>query len=183
MKIKRILCIALLISLIAVLPVSAQTEKDLPTNEELTKFLEGIPKEPGFISTAANAAVKEHPTWPWDKWTNSISFYYENVGSPKGYGSIYFDDTGKKITPSCVGGCELLQSHTGLEKAEKENKEVKETKKDTKKSKQSSLNIVKEQKTDEEEKLDEFMKYFENKDSVSLEEIRAHAKDVFFGDV
>lgn len=36
---------------------------------------------------------------------------------------------------------------------------------------------------DEEEKLDEFMKFFENKDSVSLEEIRAHAKDVFFGDV
>lgn len=120
MKPIKLFCIALLIALVT---VSTVTAKELPSKSELNTFISDIPKEDGFIKTASEAALDEHPEWHWDKWTSAVSFYYNDPGSKKGYGSIYFDDNGKKMTASCKD-CKIIESHKGSEEPNEEKEEA-----------------------------------------------------------
>lgn len=139
MKPIKLFCIAVLIALVT---VSTVTAKELPSKTELNNFLSDIPKEDGFIKTASEAALDEHPEWPWDKWTSAISFYYNDPSSKKGYGSIYFDDNGKKMTASCKD-CKLVRSYKGSEAGDEKEVDDEEDNENDESPREESSKIIK----------------------------------------
>ena len=82
----------------------AETEnKDLPTKEEITYFIAGIPVSNNYINTVFNAVKDKHPAWNCDTWVDKngnqiISLYYVDPYSSKGYDSIYFNELGKEVS-------------------------------------------------------------------------------------
>ncbi len=81
--------------------------KDLPTKEEITDFIAGIPVSNNYINTVFNAVKDKHPAWNCDTWVDKngnqiISLYYVDPYSSKGYDSIYFNEFGKEISMSGV---------------------------------------------------------------------------------
>ena len=87
--------------------VAATENKDLPTKEEITNFISGIPVSSNYIITAFDAVKEKHPAWNCDTWVDKngnqiLSLYYVDPDSAKGYGSIYFNEFGKEISMSGV---------------------------------------------------------------------------------
>lgn len=107
----RILGIVCLIALFTASTVSA---KELPTKENLTNFIDTIPKDSNFADAAFNKSVTENPTWPVDKWSDgSISFYHKALNL-HGYESIYFNDSGV-VLESVNDSITPVDQHTGDE--------------------------------------------------------------------
>ncbi|AKB43754.1 hypothetical protein [Methanosarcina vacuolata] len=92
--------------------VAATKTKDLPTKEEITDFIAGIPVSDNYIITVFNAVIDKQPTWNCDIWVDKdgnqlLSLYYVDPDSTKGYGSIYFNELGKDISRQDKQGLEL----------------------------------------------------------------------------
>ena len=98
----------LLLTFVLLTSCEAATEnKDLPTKEEITDFIAGIPVTDNYINTVYDAVIDKHPTWNCDIWKDKngnqlLSLYYINPSSAKGYGSIYINEFGKEISTSGV---------------------------------------------------------------------------------
>jgi hypothetical protein len=191
MKINKTICLICLIC--ALLAVSTASAKELPTEEKLNSFIDTIPKENGFVSTAFEKSVEENPSWPCDKWSDgSVSFYYEASGL-KGYSSIYYNDNGIETTPA--RGSINTKSHTGDEVIE-------DTKTESNSTSNASVNdcptcpkataqadtprtenvaVSDSSLTEEQQKqLEEFMEYFDGKESVTVDGIKEQAIECFF---
>ncbi len=54
----------LLLTFVLLTSCEAATEnKDLPTKEEITDFIAGIPVTDNYINTVYDAVIDKHPTW------------------------------------------------------------------------------------------------------------------------
>lgn len=98
----KIICVFLIFALL-ISCVAATEYKDLPTKEEITDFVAGIPVSDNYIITVFNAVIDKQPTWKCDIWVDKdgdqiLSLYYVDPDSAKGYGSIYFNELGKEIS-------------------------------------------------------------------------------------
>lgn len=191
MKINKIICLTCLIC--ALLAVSTASAKELPTKDALGTFIDTIPKEAGFASTAFEKSVNEHPSWPSDKWSDgSVSFYYESSGL-RGYNSIYYNDNGVETTP--VRGSINTKQHTGDEAIEDNKTESNSTSNDSvddcptcpKAAAQAdtpqteNVAVSDSSLTEEQQKqLEEFMSYFDGKESVTVDGIEEQAVECFF---
>ena len=83
--------------------VAATENKDLPTKEEITGFIAGIPVSDNYINTVVDAVKDKQPAWKCDIWVDKngnqmLSLYYVDPDSAKGYDSIYFNEVGKEIS-------------------------------------------------------------------------------------
>lgn len=97
--------------------VTATENKDLPTKEEITDFIAGIPVSNKYINTVFDAVKDNQPTWNCDTWVDKngnqiLSLYYVDPDSTKGYGSIYFNELGKEISMHGVE-VELVNHYVG----------------------------------------------------------------------
>ena len=125
-----------LIAMLATVAV-AQTNS-LPEKQNVNDFIDSVKcasTNCDWTKLASEKSLDDHPSWKWDTWKdkdgkNMISFYYASGAS--GYGSIYLDEDGKKVSSLCGLGSQLTQSYKGT--GEKE--EVKETKEGTKETKE-----------------------------------------------
>jgi len=116
------------IALLTCSTVSAETQnKDLPTQGEINNFLVDIPVSENYISTVFETVKDQQPTWKCDTWEDQngvgyISLYYI-ASSSRGYGSVYYDENGNVIGPSCGVTYKLIDSYKGetASKVETEN--------------------------------------------------------------
>jgi hypothetical protein len=93
--------------------------KQLPSEQELNNFITGENYSAYFTNIATLDAIKKHPTWPHDIWSDPngefyISFYYKDDLSPAGYTSIYYDDSGRKLQSVCKISFKLIEPYYGL---------------------------------------------------------------------
>jgi len=110
---------------------NAQTEnKDLPTESQILNFIDSVDNP--SVTSLSETSMDENPSLKWDTWKNgagnkNISFYYVDSDSKRGYGSLYFDNNGNKLSIAC-GNYDLIKSYTGEDKedTEDEENEVKE---------------------------------------------------------
>ncbi|GLI13613.1 hypothetical protein MTHERMMSTA1_07390 [Methanosarcina thermophila MST-A1] len=103
--------------LIFFLLISYVAAQDLPTKEEITDFIAGIPVTDNYINTVYDAVVNNHPSWNCDIWKDKngnqlLSLYYINPSSAKGYGSIYINEFGKEVSTAGVE-LKLVKSYVG----------------------------------------------------------------------
>jgi len=117
MKLKSLtLTLILIISLFSG-TVTATENKDLPTQKELTTFLNETHVSKNYTGIVSQKAVTQHPDWKWDIWQGknkekTISFYYA-VGNAGGYGSMYIYDNGTKVNSQCKMKNTLIHSYNG----------------------------------------------------------------------
>ena len=102
--------------------VAATENKDLPTKEEITGFIAGIPVSDNYINTAVDAVKDKQPAWKCDIWVDKndnqmLSLYYVDPDSAKGYNSIYFNEFGKEIS-LCGVEVELVYQYKGKDVSE-----------------------------------------------------------------
>lgn len=132
--------------------VAATENKDLPTKEEITDFIAGIPVSDNYIATVFDAVKDKQPAWNCDTWVDKngnqiLSLYYVDPDSAKGYGSIYFNELGKEI--SMLGlEVELVNHYVGEAVSEEIKEEVKGT------EEKETITETKEEPTEEEEETD-----------------------------
>jgi hypothetical protein len=110
--------------------VAATENKDLPTKEEITDFIAGIPVSDNYVITIFDTVKDKQPSWNCDTWVDKngdkiLSLYYIDPDSEKGYGSIYFNEFGEEISHGVEG--ELENHYIG-----KEKETVTETEEETK---------------------------------------------------
>lgn len=109
-----------LIAFVVCSTASAETaNEDLPSLEQVLTFVDSVSDQ--NIGSISEASLESNPTWKWDTWKDTegneyISFYYVSDSS-KGYGSVYFDNSGKKTVIPC-GDYDLVRSYLGEEVAE-----------------------------------------------------------------
>lgn len=132
--------------------VAATGNKDLPTKEEITDFIAGIPVSDNYIATVFDAVKDKQPAWNCDTWVDKngnkiLSLYYVDPDSAKGYSSIYFNELGKKISMSGVEVV-LVNSYVGKAVSEEIKEEVKGT------EGKETVTETEEEPTEEEEKTD-----------------------------
>lgn len=189
-----------MIALISAFPVSAQNEKNLPSEEQIKTLCESVTDKDNYVSTLFDSAKEEG--YVCDLWKCetcqgeklAISFYC-SADTAKGYKSIYTSQP--REYKSYIQNLELKESFTGEELTEENNtndeqvsscpncktdSDKEEVEEDSEEDNEETFTVKSSGDKEKEEKLDEFMEYFDTKESVSLEEIRAHAEDVFFGD-
>jgi len=123
-------CVLLIFALLASC-VAATENKDIPTKEEITDFIAGIPVSDNYIITVFDAVKDKHPAWKCDTWVDKndnqiLSLYYVDPDSAKGYGSIYFNKLGKEISVLGVDVV-LVNSYVGEAVSEEIKEEVKGT--------------------------------------------------------
>ena len=117
MKLRTLLGTLLILALLTT-AASAQTEnKDLPTQATITNYLSGLQISSDFVESASESSMNDNPTWKWDTWTDAegndfISFYY-TADSSKGYGSLYYDDSGNEVGKTCGLTLTLADSYKG----------------------------------------------------------------------
>lgn len=117
MKLRTILGTLLILALLTT-AASAQTEnKDLPTQATITNYLSGLQISSDFVESASESSLNYNPAWKWDTWTDAegndyISFYFTS-DSAKGYGSLYYDDSGNLIGKTCGLSLTLEDSYKG----------------------------------------------------------------------
>jgi len=116
MKPIPILSTLLILAMLISIAGAATENKDLPTQTEITDYLSGLPTN-NFVSSASESSMNDNPSWKWDTWTdanenNLFSFYY-SASTPKGYGSVYFDDSGNQLGKMCGMDATLVKSYTG----------------------------------------------------------------------
>jgi hypothetical protein len=133
MKLKSItIGFILMCSLLACTASAATENKDLPTEQEITNYLSGLQISNNFVTSASEASLSDNPSWKWDTWKDTdgnsrISFYY-TIDSAKGYGSLYYDDSGKQFGKMCGMETTLVKSYTGeAVKDDTKEEEVTET--------------------------------------------------------
>lgn len=188
MKYTKILCLVFMIALISVFPVSATEGKNLPSEEQIKTLCESVTDKDNYASNLFESAKEKG--YVCDLWACesckgeklAISFYY-SANNAKGYKSIYTSQPGEY--KSYIPNIELKDSYTGEERTYSKNgpeSSCADCKTDSDKEDKEISTVRTTENKYKEEKLDKFMEYFENKGSVSLEEIRTHAEDVFFGD-
>ncbi|RXA20142.1 hypothetical protein EQO05_06030 [Methanosarcina sp. MSH10X1] len=100
---------------------AATENKDMPTEEEVTTFIDNFeaPESGDFISSAYDAFIEEYPAGHCDVWSNGmISFYYYDPNSPKEYGAIYLGSNGDKAKPGGTGTT-YIKSYEGEYDSEK----------------------------------------------------------------
>ena len=105
----KIICVFLIFALLTSC-VAATENKNLPTKKEITDFIASIPVSYNYINTVFDTVKDKQPTWNCDIWVDKngnqlLSLYYVDPGSAKGYGSVYFNELGKEISP---GGVEIV---------------------------------------------------------------------------
>jgi hypothetical protein len=116
MNFLKILGIILSIALLCSAATAATENKDLPTEKQITDYLSGL--QPGnFVTSASEASLKAYPEWKWDTWTDTtgntyISFYHTS-NNLNGYGSLYYDNYGKKLNNVCYIDLSLIKSYKG----------------------------------------------------------------------
>jgi len=130
----KITCVILIFALL-ISCVAATENKDLPTKEEITDFVAGIPVSDNYIITVFNAVKEKKPAWNCDIWVDKngnqiLSLYYVDSGSEKGYDSIYFNEFGNEISTSGLN-VQIVESYVGKtvseeQPAEEENQPVEE---------------------------------------------------------
>lgn len=184
---KRTKIIGLICLICTLLAVSTASAKELPTKDALDNFIGTIPKEAGFASVAFEKSVSENPSWPCDIWSDgSVSFYYAASGL-RGYSSIYYNDNGIKTTPA--RGSINTKQHTGDEAIEDNKTESNSTSNDSvddcptcpkaaqaETSQTENVAVSDSSLTEEQQKqLDEFMSYFDGKESVTVDGIKEQA--------
>lgn len=114
--------------------VAATENKDLPTKEEITDFIAGIPVSDNYIITVFDTVKDKQPTWNCDTWKDKngnqmLSLYYVNPDSSKGYGSIYFNELGEEIS-KCGVEVTLVNHYVGKTVSEESKEDVKGTEKE-----------------------------------------------------
>ena len=114
--------------------VAATENKDLPTKEEITDFIAGIPVSDNYIITVFDTVKDKQPTWNCDTWKDKngnqmLSLYYVNPDSSKGYGSIYFNELGEEIS-KCGVEAKLVNHYVGEAVSEENKEDVKGTEKE-----------------------------------------------------
>lgn len=120
-----------LIALLVCSTASAETEnKDLPTKEELLSFTENVTFDSCFPTEALVVMKEKYPTYKCDIWNVNGevqgSFYYSDTDSEKGYGSIYYDKSGKTVPRVCGITYELKESYKGEVAKESVTKNIEE---------------------------------------------------------
>lgn len=131
--------------------VTAETQnKDLPTADQISTFVNSI-KSPS-VEILSETSKNDNPAWKWDTWKDKegnkyISFYFTST-SARGYGSQYFDDSGKKVSLPC-GGYELTYSYKG-----ESNKDVSDTNSNKEVTEEKKTDVV----SDEDKRADEVKK-------------------------
>ncbi|KKI00138.1 hypothetical protein EO95_07460 [Methanosarcina sp. 1.H.T.1A.1] len=146
--------------------VAATENKDLPTKEEITEFISGIPVSSNYIITTFDAVKEKHPAWNCDTWVDKngnqiLSLYYVDPDSAKGYGSIYFNELGKEISMLGVeaslvnhyvgeAGSEEQPAEEEAQPVEEENQPVEEETQPIKKTEQPAETENKDLPTKEE---------------------------------
>ena len=111
--------------------VAATENKDLPTKEEITDFIAGIPVSDNYIITVFDTVKDKQPTWNCDTWKDKngnqmLSLYYVDPDSSKGYGSIYFNELGEEIS-KCGIEAMLVNHYVGEAVSEESKEDVKGT--------------------------------------------------------
>lgn len=111
--------------------VAATENKDLPTKEEITDFIAGIPVSDNYIITVFDTVKDKQPTWNCDTWKDKngnqmLSLYYVDPDSSKGYGSIYFNELGEEIS-KCGIEATLVNHYVGEAVSEESKEDVKGT--------------------------------------------------------
>ena len=124
------LCI---IALFAGVSAAETANKDLPSEAELISLTENFKVSENYISELSSCIVKDYPAYKYDIWevvdgnntVKVISVYYNDPVSSEGYGSIYYDENGRRINRMCGITYNLLESYMGEpEKATEASKEV-----------------------------------------------------------
>jgi len=154
----KITCVILIFALL-ISCVAATENKDLPTKEEITDFIAGIPVSDNYINIVFDAVKEKQPAWNCDKWVDKdgnqiLSLYYVDPDSAKGYGSIYFNEFGNEISTSGLNA-QIVESYVGKTVSEEQPAE------------EENQPVEKEVQSVEKEKKDET----ENKDLPTKEEI------------
>lgn len=135
-----------------------------------------------------------NPSWNCDLWNTSsgrtvVSFYYAS-GNSKGYDSLYVSGQ-NEITSYAPDGLTLKEQYVGTSNnstvSEPTNNSMTHGPINNSTVPSSTGNVSTCQSvyigdTTKEQKLDEFMAFFENKDSVTLDDIKNEAGQVFCGD-
>lgn len=97
--------------------VSAETANaDLPSASAITSFCEKYTGN-NFIDTVKTKSVAENPTWKWDVIEgcgNKLIAFYFHANNERGYGSVYYNNTGDVVIPDCSCNYELLKSYKGI---------------------------------------------------------------------
>lgn len=131
MKLIITLCIIALVASVA----SAETRnEDLPSENELISLTENFKVSDNYVTEMSACIQNDHPTRKYDIWEyididegntrKVISVYYRDPTSSKGYGSLYYDETGRRITRMCGVEYKLIESYKG--EPEKATKDVEE---------------------------------------------------------
>jgi hypothetical protein len=110
----------ILFSIFAGSASAVTANKDLPEKQAIEEFSKQINSNStsGFIKTAYETSMSEHPSWKWDVWGNHagkriISFYY-TANTTRGYGSMYFNNTGAVIKHPRIGTYDKVLCYFGV---------------------------------------------------------------------
>lgn len=180
----------LILALIAVSTASASTDKVLPSEKDVRTYIENGNSSDNYVTSLFENSQTENPTWPCDLWktmsgNNVVSFYFSD-DSAKGYGSLYVSGKGE-ITAHGDSGLTLEKSYTGVEDAATDNSstdnvsscpncQTNETEAPTENISVSDSSLTEEQQ----KQLEEFMSYFDGKESVTVDGIKEQAIECFF---
>lgn len=127
----KLLTTLLILFVLSTSTASAQIIKELPTKTELENFTTSLTQNADYIDNATLQTIAQHPTWPHDVWRDKQgnyykSFYYSDIGSDKGYTSVYYDSCGKKLRSVCNIDFELVYAYPGLEVEENDTDPIEE---------------------------------------------------------
>lgn len=122
-----------------------------------------------------------NPSWNCDLWNNSVVSFYCASSNSKGYESLYVSGP-DEITSYAPSGLTLKEQYVGTSNGSSVSEPTNNSTVPSSTGNGSTCQSVYIGNTTKEQKLDEFMAFFENKDSVTLNDIRNEAGQVFFGD-
>ncbi len=136
-NIAKIGILLLVCAAISITVVTATDNKDLPSQEEVTNFIDEMKGK--SASEIMDKVKADHPTWNADLIEcpscsgdkEAIALYYTDPGS-KGYGSVYYNGTAI-VNPSDLKGFNVKDSYKGeLEKSENNTEDNSSKPKDNK---------------------------------------------------
>jgi uncharacterized Zn finger protein (UPF0148 family) len=113
----KVFCLLCAFAMFTGLACAETANEDLPTQGEISNFIAGIPVSNNYISTVFETVKDQQPTWKCDIWEDQngigyISLYYTSDSS-RGYGSVYYNENGNIIGPSCGVTYKLIDSYKG----------------------------------------------------------------------
>ncbi len=116
-------CIVLLILCALIFwnnPASAKSEnKDMPTLLQVKAWNTNFGSPSNYVDASYKDFIKTFPAGHVDKMKDSVGnvagivFYYYDPASSKGYGALYYDASGKAMSPGCNNGITFYDSYTG----------------------------------------------------------------------